>query len=148
MKKKVILGLAALIVLALAIFLRNSSTDSPKWTLLADGKTIQLEIADSEATRRQGLSDRTSLPENSGMLFIFPTKSFEGFWMKDMHFPLDMVWLDENFRVVTIAENISPETYPKVFYPTEKALYVLEINAGLARQLKIVPNSILQIEKK
>ncbi|HEY4493594.1 MAG TPA: DUF192 domain-containing protein [Candidatus Paceibacterota bacterium] len=98
---------------------------------------LQLEIADSPAERTQGLSDRVSLPDDSGMLFIFDEPGYYSFWMKNMNFPLDIIWLDENWRVVWIDENILPETYPALFNPPSPIKFVLEINTGKARELEL-----------
>jgi len=101
-------------------------------TLKLEGSTIELEIAQTAEQRVRGLSGRVSLPENSGMLFIFEGEGEYGFWMKEMHFPIDIIWLDENFTVVDIKKNALPESYPELFYPKAPAQYVLEVNAGFA----------------
>lgn len=95
---------------------------------------VDLEIVKTEESRRMGLSGRISLPENSGMLFIFDRPDFYGIWMKDMNFPIDIIWLNENLEVVGLKKNVAPETFPEVFYPDNPAIYVLEINAGLAEK--------------
>lgn len=89
-----------------------------------------LECAITPAERSQGLSGRSGLPENTGMLFVFEKPAIYKFWMKDMKFPLDIIWLDESKRVVFIEKNVSPESYPNYFAPTDDSKYVLEINAG------------------
>ena len=67
------------------------------------------------------------------MLFSFPKDGRYGFWMKDTLVPLDIFWLDEQGRVVSIAEQVAPATYPDVFYPSAPARYVLETAAGFAQ---------------
>jgi len=98
------------------------------------GQTLKIELAQTEAERRQGLSGRASLPEDSGMLFVFDAPTYPGFWMKDMNFPLDVIWLDENWQVVGITANVLPDSFPQAFYPPQGKLikYVLELNAGWA----------------
>ncbi|NDE68348.1 DUF192 domain-containing protein, partial [bacterium] len=64
----------------------------------------------------------------------FDTSAKYGFWMKDMLFSIDMIWLDENFKVITVAEDISPNSFPQVFYPAQPARYVLEVASGVAAQ--------------
>jgi uncharacterized protein len=91
-------------------------------------------VADTEALRELGLGQRATLPEDSGMLFVFDHADTYGFWMKDMEFPLDIIWLDQDFRVIHIERDLSPETYPKIFTPTAKASFVLEVNAGIAEK--------------
>jgi uncharacterized protein len=94
--------------------------------------TIQVDISDTEALREQGLSGKTSLAENEGMLFVFPTPGPYGFWMKDMNFPLDIVWINEEKQVIGIERNLSPGTYPQTFYPLSAVKYVLELTAGFS----------------
>ena len=93
-------------------------------------KTLNIEVADTDDERMQGLSDRDSLPRGSGMLFIFEKPGVHGFWMKDMRFPIDIVWLDESYKVVDIARSMSPNSFPHVFYPPRPVKYVLETNPG------------------
>lgn len=94
-------------------------------------KIFNIELADSPAERQRGLSGHSPLEDDEGMLFIFEKADTYGFWMKDMLFGLDILWLDQDGRIIYIEREILPETYPKVFTPKEPALYVLEINAGL-----------------
>jgi len=93
--------------------------------------TITAAIADTPAARRRGLSGRSSLPEGHGMLFVHSEAGRHGIWMPDMHFPLDIIWLDDRKRVVHIERAVSPDTYPTTFKPDEPARYVLEVNAGV-----------------
>lgn len=90
-------------------------------------RRIEIEIADTDEERKQGLSQRTHLEENQGLLFIFEKPDYYGFWMKEMLFPIDIIWIDENRRVVDIMREIRPETFPHVFYPKLPVLYVLEL---------------------
>src|SRR3989344_9082121 len=67
-----------------------------------NGEKINLlvEVADSEVERAQGLSGRKVLAEQTGILFVFPTAEQHAFWMKDMNFALDIIWLDKNWKIV------------------------------------------------
>ncbi len=94
-----------------------------------------VEIADTDEERIKGLSGRESLPEGRGMLFVFDQPGMYGFWMKDMLFSIDIIWLSEEGRVVHIVKNASPESFPEVFYPAAEAKYVLELPAGTAERL-------------
>lgn len=89
-----------------------------------------LEIVSSAEDRQKGLSDRLDLPALQGMLFIFETVDDYGIWMKDMNFALDIIWLNENQRVIGWTENVQPTSYPEVFRAETDSLYVVEINAG------------------
>jgi len=91
-------------------------------------------IADTPSERTQGLSGRESLAENQAMLFVFDYPDYHKIWMKDMKFPIDVIWLDENKKITHIEENISPETYPATFFPPEKSLYIIEAYAGFAHK--------------
>jgi len=91
----------------------------------------RVEIAATPEARAQGLSGRLRLAPNQGMIFHFPDDGKQCMWMKDMHFPLDIIWLNSVNWVVHIEENVTPETYPKQFCaPEANAHYVLELPAG------------------
>ncbi len=101
-------------------------------------KIIKVEIADTEVKRTKGLSRRQSLAENSGMLFVFDTPGYYSFWMKDMNFSLDFIWISGN-EIMEITENVKPEDYqpPKLLVSKNKIDKVLEVNAGIAERLGI-----------
>jgi uncharacterized membrane protein (UPF0127 family) len=90
-------------------------------------------VADTEEKRAQGLSGRAFLPSNTSMLFEFDKPDTHGIWMKDMLFPIDIIWLDKNKIIVNLVSNAEPESYPHVYYPPKESLYVLEIRAGLIK---------------
>lgn len=95
-----------------------------------DGVSISLEIADNEEKRMLGLGKRPLISENTGMIFIFDEPDRHGIWMKDMNFPVDIIWLDENKQVVDHVSNASPDDFPVVMYPDVPAMYVIELPAG------------------
>lgn len=92
--------------------------------------TFTLEIANTEALQERGLSYRTSLAPNTGMIFVFNTPALYYFWMKDMNFPIDIIWLDKDKKVVHIEHSLAPHTYPKSYGPDTSTQYVIEISAG------------------
>ncbi len=94
--------------------------------------TLILDLATTSAARTQGLSGRKSLAANAGMLFVFEKAGLYGFWMKEMNFPLDFIWLDSNGKVIDITKGVPANSYPKAFYPSDPAKYVIEVNAGWA----------------
>lgn len=100
--------------------------------LMAGGLTIPVSIADTPAAREQGLSGTTTLPANAGKLFIFDTPGNYGFWMKDMNYGLDFVWIDSAMKVIAVTPNVTADTYPQIFYPPQPVQYVLEVNAGFS----------------
>ncbi len=102
------------------------------------GETLlELEARTTTLQKMRGLSGRTELSENHGMLFVYNRPGRYGFWMKDMHFPIDIIWLSESFTIVDITPSISPDSFPKVFRPKEPAQYVLEVNAGFAERHRL-----------
>lgn len=96
--------------------------------------TISVEIARAASERKQGLSGRSSLEQYHGMLFIFDHPERYGFWMPDMCFAIDIIWIDADWRIIDISKNVTPESYPELFTPTTPALYVLEVGAGTAQK--------------
>lgn len=104
---------------------------------------INLIVSDTEGLRTKGLSDTKELKDNEAMLFVFAVPSKYGFWMKDMNYPIDIIWLDEDKKVVHIEKNASPESYPKVFFPPENSLYVLEFNGGFSTRNSITVGNFL-----
>lgn len=97
-----------------------------------------VELADTPDLRANGLSGRPELTIDEAMLFRFDEPAQHGIWMKEMLFPLDILWADESGKIVTIEKNVSPQTCPQpfsqdncqVFSSGQPALYVLEILAG------------------
>lgn len=104
----------------------------PSSTISGEGITYVVELAETKEEHALGLSGRTELDADMGMLFIFDQPGRYGFWMPDMHFPIDIIWIDADWRIVDISANVPPESYPKVFTPTSPAMYVLEVYAGNA----------------
>lgn len=103
---------------------------------------IGIEISRSEAARQRGLSSRDSLPYNAGMLFIFDAPGTHSFWMKDMRFHIDIIWLDSKGTVVGTEERMSPRSYPKTFTPPFPIKYALEVNTGFVRTHNIKPGML------
>lgn len=93
------------------------------------GKNVKVDLALTSKDQEQGLSGREILKEDEGMLFVFDHLDKYSFWMKDMNFPLDIIWINNDLQVVYIEKNAKPESYPKTFTPTQNTRYVLEVNA-------------------
>jgi uncharacterized membrane protein (UPF0127 family) len=103
------------------------------------GGAVYAEIVDTPISRAKGLSGRRGLAPDEAMLFVFDYPGKYGFWMKDMLFPIDIVWISEDGTVVHIERNISPDTYskqapPQTFMNTPDAKYVLELASGQAER--------------
>jgi uncharacterized membrane protein (UPF0127 family) len=95
---------------------------------------ISYEIVTTPEAQAQGLGGRSSIPDNYGMLFVFPADGSPGFWMKDMLVPIDMIWLTDNGTIASITPSVATSTYPTVFYPPTPIKYVLETRAGFAQE--------------
>lgn len=93
-----------------------------------------LEVVETAAARGHGLSGRTTLPDDYGMLFVFEEDGEYGFWMKDMLIPIDMIWIANDGTIVHIEHNASPDSYPQSFLPGAPARFVLETRAGYAQE--------------
>ena len=112
------------------------------------GQKIRVDLALTPAEQAQGLSGRQSLKDDEGMLFVFPTTDIDQihkFWMKDMNFSIDMIWIDKNMQVVYIEKNAKPESYPNVFGPDSDAPYVLEVVSGFADKNNLKVGDRVQI---
>ena len=99
---------------------------------------ITAMVADTDQLREKGLGDRLSLEKNSGMLFFFDQPATYGFWMKDMNFPIDIIWVDGQKKVVGVAPAVPTSTYPSIFSPPSAISFVLEVNSGSAARFGIV----------
>ncbi len=105
---------------------------------------IEAEIADSAQERQQGLMSREHLAEDQGMLFIFDEESIPSFWMKNMRFALDILWIDKEKRIVGITQNAQPcvSSCPGLA-PDKKVKFILELNSGFVRKNEIKIGELL-----
>lgn len=152
-------------ILSSLFFLSNQPTSTTTTTITKPSETITtsekprepyvkiretifyVEVADDDAERGRGLSGRESLPENRGMLFVFEKPGRYSFWMYEMRFALDIIWIDADGRVVHIEENLQPCTPHQVcqsYTPSADAKYVLEINAGLVKKHGVVVGDFVE----
>lgn len=106
---------------------------------------ISVEIANTEATRRLGLSHRESLDYDSGMIFVLPGREIASFWMKDMKISLDMIWVDGN-KIINISKNVPPAgSNPDITYSSEFPVdHVLEVNGGFCNKENIQVGDLLE----
>lgn len=137
-------GIASTIVAALLVAVVFVNYKNADQGLKIGDARLSFETAESEEERRQGLSDRESLAQDSAMLFVFGSPNQYGIWMKDMNFNLDIIWLDANKKVVHIEEDVSPDTYPEVFTPSSPAKYVVEVNSGVVAGNNIVVGTVAE----
>ena len=97
---------------------------------------VSAELARTPEERARGLGGRASLMQDAGMLFVFPGEGQPDFWMKDMRFPLDFIWISADRHVVDLTENVpppapgTPDSDLPRYRPRAAVLYTLEVNAG------------------
>ena len=129
---------AIVAIVAVLFFAGGDASSLPTPTGEFGGMSLRIEYATTTEARELGLGGRASIASDEAMLFVFPEDEYYGFWMNDMLISIDIFWLDSKGQVVSIEEDVSPSTYPDVFYPTAPARYVLETAAGFARAHGIV----------
>lgn len=148
-----LLGLLFIMIFAILILQNNPSvfknpfTKTPTATI--NKKTFSLLVAKKEKELEIGLSEKKSLPQDEGMLFVFEKTAYYSFWMKNMQFPIDIIFIKDN-RVVNVYQDVQPpkskdENLP-IFKPEEPADRVLEINAGLSKKYGIKKGDEVKIE--
>ena len=132
----------------------TSTIESPPQVTQANTKPIKIgdmeinvEVAKTNDEKSKGLSNRTSLDEKSGMIFVFDQNSKPSFWMKDTLIALDLIWINDN-KIIAINKNVKPE--PNVSsrelkkYPAPSEIdYVLEVNSGFSDKFKVIPGQML-----
>lgn len=92
---------------------------------------IKITRATTKAQQVKGLSGRSNLKKDEGLLFVFSESSKEHcVWMKDMNFVIDVLWFDESKKIVETIDDLQPGTYPQTFCPKQNVLYMLEVNSG------------------
>ena len=108
---------------------------------------LEVEVASTYASRELGLSGREKMADNEGFLYVFDKPGRYGFWMKDMNFPLDIIWINQNGIVVDIERDVATtsEKNPKIFMNESEAIYVLEINAGLSKRFGLYLGTKIKI---
>lgn len=115
----------------------NPVAPLPLSDVMLGGQTFRVELATTPAEYAHGLMERTSMPADHGMLFVFPDSQPRTFWMKNTLIPLDILFFDAHRKLVAIQADAQPCTAdPCTLYPSgAPARYVLELNAGTAAKL-------------
>lgn len=137
------IAVAILVTAMLAVHTKEPS----KSVVFLGGKEISVLVADNATLREKGLSGQKSLAGNEGMLFIFLEPGFHSFWMKDMNFPIDIIWFNENYQIVDVWERASPDSYPMVYTPSLKAKFVLEVTDGFFSEHNLKIGNTIKITR-
>lgn len=160
MKKFVFQAVLLLIVTAAALLLFQTGSGVPSLpfipeqavtgTVVVNNAQIKVEIADTQKKRSKGLSGKTSLGQDEGMLFIFPQTGKYPFWMKGLTFPLDFIWIRGD-KVVDVLENVPPpqsgqsESSLPIYQSNQDVDKVLEVSAGTVKRLNIKAGDTIKI---
>jgi len=146
----VIVGLAG--IMSLPSDVKLESVEFPRGTVKIDGVVLEVQIADTDPRRARGLMFQEQLPLDEGMLLVFDDANKRSIWMLNMQFPLDVIWIDDNSKVVFIEKNVPPcktaletVTCPSYKGGSKDAKYVLEVTAGFVEEFKITTESTLEI---
>ncbi|HEY4496739.1 MAG TPA: DUF192 domain-containing protein [Candidatus Paceibacterota bacterium] len=136
-KNRFVLGAVLFLGVLYYVYALNERTNLH--ILEINGEKIGVYVALTDEERARGLSGLEALGVDEGMLFIFEEIGIYHFWMKDMLFPIDIIWIDDEFKVSEIIHNVGPETFPQLFRPQRPIRYVLEVNAGFAEDKQLKP---------
>jgi hypothetical protein len=119
-------------------------------TATANGFSFRLEVADTDEARHQGLSGRASLAQDAAMLFVFPQEAYWTFWMKEVAFPLDLVYINGDGFIISVhtmhPQPGVPEGQLKRYPSPQPAKYALEVNGGLAATLGLAPGVKVELK--
>ena len=147
LKIRVVLSLLAAVLLIIAPFSAGAEPATIKATVVLSGasqpekiKTLTLEIARTENEHARGLMYRREMARDSGMLFIFSENKERSFWMKNTPLSLDLIFLDDRKTVVGVAANATPFSTEGISV-NSPSRYVIEVNAGVAKELGIITGS-------
>ncbi len=146
MKKIIFLLSCIILILILAVFyLRENKSGE----ICFENDCYFVEIVESAGEREKGLMYRDNLEADKGMFFIFEEEGIYPFWMKNMKFPIDIIWLNKDYRIIFIAKSALPcvEKCDNIV-PDKPAKYVLEINAGEASKNEFKVGDILTFGNK
>lgn len=108
---------------------------------------FSFEIASTQEQRELGLMYRSTLEESDGMIFVYPNSSYRSFWMKNTQIPLDIIFLDSNFKVLTIRKNCTPYTLNPRDSGENASQYVVELKGGISDKIGLIEGSVLTLEK-
>jgi uncharacterized protein len=146
---RLLIGLVVVILIFIfVISLIVNNSDKKVTQVQLNDQVFKVQIAKTDQEKQIGLSNTKKLPQDQGMLFLFSNPGFYSFWMKEMKFPIDIIYINGN-RVTTIIKNALPPSDSvslTTYQPKEKSDKVLEVNAGLADKYNIREGSVIKIE--
>ncbi|MBI2295828.1 MAG: DUF192 domain-containing protein [Betaproteobacteria bacterium] len=132
----------ALFATALALAAMGARAQPPEIPVSINGHKLTVEVAHTDAVRTQGLMHRRMLPENRGMLFVFPETALHSMWMMNTYIPLSVAFLDERGVIINIAD-MEPHTR-STHSAAKPARYALEVNWGWFSKRAIKPGARIE----
>jgi len=127
------------------------SVEFPRGTIMIDDIPLEVQIADTEPRRVRGLMFQDQLPLDQGMIFVFNHPGLYSLWMLNMQFSLDMIWFDQDGKVVYIEQDVPPCKTPleisscQTITPEGMAVYILEVTSGFVDKNNITKDSVLNV---
>ena len=149
----IIIGIIVVITIMISIYYPFQTTiefrSDIKGNVTINGKILEVELADETEERSQGLMFRKSMARDTGMLFIFDEEGFYSFWMMNMNFNLDIIWIKNNGSISHIERDV-PSCFISCpsYSSRDSARYVLELNSGVAKELGLQVGSFVDIPNK
>lgn len=148
-KENIRLLLGAAVVIFTTVLLMTLLISKKSTTVLVNNQTFKVVVAKTDKEKQDGLSNRNEIAQDQGMLFVFDNPGLYSFWMKDMRFSIDIIYIKGD-KVTTVIENAkapsSSNTNLTVYQPSDKSDKVLEVNAGTANKYGIKKGTVLKIE--
>ncbi len=134
--------------LIIAIALRMRST-SDLQVSFENGAKVRVEFVNEPPDLATGLMFRGELGKERGMLFIYAYDDYQRIWMKNMKFPIDIIWIDSDYRIKWVVKDAKPCTVEpcEVYSSPERARFVLEVNSGFAKANNITPGQKVTISQ-
>ncbi len=125
----------------------SADDDYKQVVVTVNGFELVADIASTGVQKSRGLAVKDNLNETEGMLFVYSSPGEYAFWMKNMKFPIDIIWLDSERKVVHIEHSLEPcgESCP-TYKPDDDALYVLETVAGFAEKHEVFEQTVIEFD--
>ena len=145
-----VLGVSIAAALASVPFLKSLNVVQDKMQVKVRDQLIVADVAEDDAARAKGLGGRASIGVNDGMLFLFDTPGQYPFWMKDMKFAIDIVWIAEDDTIAGFVESVAPQTGASdaelaIYTPPVPVSRVLELKAGRVKLLRAAVGDTVNI---
>jgi uncharacterized protein len=129
----------------------SGSNGHQQVNVTVNGLVLVTDISVTNEQRTKGLSEKDDLAENEAMLFVFGSEAKHTFWMKDMKFPIDIIWIDSDKTIIHIENNLQPcssEVLCPTYKPNDDSTYVLETVGGFAEKYDILKGTRVGFELK